>query len=56
MTQPYDQRFADLRRLASIEASLSQLAFLPNDAGIAIRKRELNRERTEIAARLNHKT
>jgi hypothetical protein len=52
MSKSQDERFSDLRRLASIEVSLSRLPFLPSDEGSAKRRFELNRERTEIVARL----
>ena len=55
MSEPKENRFDDLRRLASIEGWLGRLPFLPGDVGSSLRRSELNRERSEIVARLADK-
>jgi hypothetical protein len=52
MRETEHERFTLVRRLASIDVSLGRLPFLPGDKGSAMRRRELNSERTEIVARL----
>ena len=47
-----DERFTDLRRLASIEATLDRLPLLPSDEGISAVRFSLHHERTAIVARL----
>jgi hypothetical protein len=48
-------RFAILRRLATVEASLSRLPFLPVLAAIGSQRDELSRERAELMSKLNDK-
>ena len=47
------ERFTILRRLASIDLALGQLAFLPREDGSNKRRTELDRERLEIVAKLS---
>jgi hypothetical protein len=50
------ERFTILRRLASINQELGQLAFLPREDGSKNRRTELDRERLEIVAKLAGRT
>jgi hypothetical protein len=49
------ERFAILRRLAAVEASLSRLPFLPAMEDIGSRRAELSRERAELMSKLADK-
>jgi len=53
MSIPQAERFTILRKLASIELALGQLAFLPREDGSNKRRTELDRQRLEIIAKLS---